>query len=307
MLSRLKRAAKRNEAVVRAVRAAYPALTWCSNRRAVYTRVAPYLAEMEFDEVRLGGRGNEPETLLRRTRSLASLAGADVLVLGAGDGRELDLWRREQPRTLTAVDWFRDGAQHCDGVRFAQMDARRLAFADARFDVVASTALLEHIDRVEDAAAEMRRVTRRGGLVFANFGPLFHTYGGAHFEGAFEHLWMTDEQLMRYLEARGIPSEIEDGLRWLRHGMFSRLRYEEYLDIFRRHFALEHVTLGVSQPALRYRRERPLEWAALTRRFAERDLLTFSMTVWMRPLQADALRLFDGAPRDAADKGRRAA
>ena len=67
MLSQLKRAAKSQPAVVRAVRATYPVLAWLNNRRTVYLRLAPHLAEMEFDEVRLGGRGNEPESLLRRT------------------------------------------------------------------------------------------------------------------------------------------------------------------------------------------------------------------------------------------------
>jgi SAM-dependent methyltransferase len=158
-----------------------------------------------------------------------------------------------------------------------------LPFADASFDLVASTALLEHIDGVDAAVVEMARVTRPGGLIFANFGPLYHTYGGAHYEGAYEHLWMSDGQLERYLEQRGIASEIDDGLLWLRHGMFSKLRYAEYVEILKRHCAIEHLVLAVSQPALRYRREHAAEWRALTRRYAEEDLLTFSITVWMRP------------------------
>ena len=285
MLRQCKRALKRNDALLRAVRGTYPALNWLGNRRAVYARIAPYLAGMEFDEVRLTGRGNEPEAHLRRTASMTPLAQADVLVLGAGGGAELSLWERQHPRSLTATDFFaapREWEAH-PGVRFAQTAVRALAFADASFDVVASTALFEHVDRVEDAAREMARVARPGGTVFANFGPLFYTYGGAHFEGAYEHLWMTDEQLDAYLVARGIPLEMEDGLRWLRNGMFSRLRYDDYLAIFRRHFDLDHVVLAVSPPALRYKRAHPEAWAALTRRFEEKDLLTFSMTVWMRP------------------------
>jgi SAM-dependent methyltransferase len=285
MLRQCKRALKRNDALLRAVRATYPALNWLGNRRAVYTRVAPYLAGMEFNEVRLTGRGNEPEAHLRRTAAMTPLAQADVLVLGAGGGEELRLWEQQRPRSLTATDFFaspREWDAHA-GVRFAQMDARALAFADASFDIVASTALFEHVDRVEDAVREMARVARPGGTVFANFGPLYHTYGGAHFEGAYEHLWMTDDQLDAYLVAREIPLEMEDGLRWLRNGMFSRLRYDDYLAIFKRHFDLDHVVLAVSPPALRYKRAHSEAWAALTRRFAEKDLLTFSMTVWMRP------------------------
>jgi SAM-dependent methyltransferase len=285
VLGQLKRAVKRSDALTRAVRATYPALNWIGNRRAIYTRVAPYLAEMEFDEVRLTGRGNEPESHLRRTGRMVDLGSADILVVGAGHGDELALWEQLRPRTLTATDFSSDSRSWIrhNGTRFAQADARRLPFTDGAFDLVASTALFEHINGVEEAAAEMARVTRPSGAVFANFGPLYHTYGGAHFEGAYEHLWMTDAQLEDYLVARAIPIEMEDGLRWLRNGMFSRLRYDDYLAIFRRHFDLDHVVLAVSQDALRYKRTHPAAWAALTQRFDERDLLTFSMTAWMRP------------------------
>lgn len=275
---------------MRAVRSVYPALSWVGNRPAVYTRVAPYLAHMEFDEVRLTGRNNEPEAHLRRTKQLIDIRDADTLVLGAGRGDEIRLWERQRPRSLTATDYFasQDAWRTHDEVRFSRADVRALPFADDAFDLVASTALLEHVDGVDRAAREMARVTRPGGLVFANFGPLYYTHGGAHFEGAYEHLWMSDEQFEHYLVARGIPSEMEDGLVWLRNGMFSRLRYREYVEIFRRHFDMEHLVLGVSQPALRYRRQCPEEWRALTARHAEEDLLTFSATVWMRPRQATA-------------------
>jgi hypothetical protein len=126
--------------------------------------------------------------------------------------------------------------------------------------------------------------------VFANFGPLYHTYGGAHFEGAYEHLWMSDKQFERYLIARGIPLELEDGLLWLRNGMFSRLRYTDYLETFKRHCQIEHLVLAVSPPALRYKREHPHEWRALTTRYPEEDLLTFSITVWLRPRSTTAPR-----------------
>ncbi len=302
MRQRLKRVLKRNEAIVGAVRATYPALRWVSNRRAVYTRVAPYLANMEFDEVRLIGRGNEPEAHLRRTReTFGAIDEADVLVLGAGRGDELTLWEQQQPRSLTAVDYFSHAEAwraHAPS-RFARMDVRALAFADQSFDLVASTALFEHVDRAEGLAREVARVTRPGGAVFANFGPLYYTYGGAYYDGAYEHLWMSDAEFERYLVARNVPSELEDGLVWLRNGMFSRLRYEDYLAIFKRHFDLEHVVLAVSEQALRHKRTHPDEWRALLRDHAEQDLLTFSMTIWMRSKPVVAWRR--DAPSDALE------
>jgi SAM-dependent methyltransferase len=288
MLRQLRRAAKRNDAVVRAVRGTYPALSWIANRRPIYTRVAPYLAEMEFDEVRLGGRGNEPATLLRRTARAISLRDADILVLGVGRGEELGLWEQQRPRSLVATDYFAQPAAW--GARpaasFAQADVRRLPFADASFDLVASTALLEHVNGVDDVVREMARVVRPAGLVFANFAPLYYTHGGAHFLGAYEHLWMSDEQFQAYLSARGIQTELEEGAFWLRNNMFSRLRYDEYLAIFKSRFELDHVVLAVSADAQQYKRAHPSEWAALRERHAERDLLTYGMTVWMRPRAA---------------------
>jgi SAM-dependent methyltransferase len=305
-LTQLKRAAKRHPAITGAVRATYPALSWVSNRRAVWSRYAPYLAEMEFDEVRLTGHNNEPEAHLRRTGRLAHLPQSDVLVLGVGSGDELALWERERPRSLTATDFFsRADRWRAHSARFAQADVRSLPFADGSFDVVASTALFEHVNGVERAAREMARVSRPGGVAFANFGPLYHTYGGAHFEGAYEHLWMSDEQLERYLVARGIPSEIEDGLLWLRHGMFSRLCYADYVEIFRRYFAIEHMVLAVSGPGIRYKRAHAEEWRALSDRFDEADLLTFSMTVWMRPKAPSAQIIDLAAARRTSDAERR--
>jgi ubiquinone/menaquinone biosynthesis C-methylase UbiE len=285
VLRQLKRAAKRNRALLRAVRATYPAIAWAGNRRAVYTRVAPYLAEMEFDEVRLGGRGNEPETYLSRTARMLPLRDSDLLVLGAGRGDELTLWEQQQPRSIVATDFFAHTAHWAahPGTRFVRMDVRRLGFADRSFDMVASTALLEHVDGVEELVREMARVLRPGGVAFHNFGPLYYTYAGAHYLGAYEHLTMSDGEFDRYLAERNIPLEEEEARHWLRNGMFSRLRYDDYLAIFKRHFDLEHVVIGVSQDALRYRRQDAARWSELTRRYAEKDLLTFSMTVWMRP------------------------
>jgi len=307
MLQQLKSAAKNNAAIARAVRSTYPALAWISNRRAIWSRYAPYLTHMEFDELRLTGHNNEPEAHLRRTKRLIDVTQADTLVLGAGQGDELSLWEHAAPRSLTATDFFAQPASwrvH-GSVRFAQADVRALPFDDGSFDLVASTALFEHVNGVDRAAREIARVTRPGGLVFANFGPLYHTYGGAHFEGAYEHLWMNDEQLEAYLVQRAIPSETEDGLVWLRNGMFSRLRYTDYAEIFKRYFAIEHMTLAVSRPAMRYRRTNAAEWRALTARFDEADLLTFSMTVWMRPktpsaevIDLDAVRVAVRARRE---------
>jgi ubiquinone/menaquinone biosynthesis C-methylase UbiE len=303
LLARLKQRL-RNDATLRAVRATYPALNWARGRRAYYLRVAPYLRDMTFDDVRFSNRGNEPEAHLRRTRQLIDLRNADVLVAGAGSGDELRLWQEASPRSLTAADFFArpDAWAQRDATQFSAMDVRALAFAGASFDVVASTALLEHVDGVDACMREMARVTRPGGLVFANFGPLYRTFGGAHFFGSYEHLWMTGAQFEAYLVERAIPYEQGEALAWLRNGMFSRLTYDEYVATFERYFNIEHLTLAVSPQALAYKRNNPEAWRSLCARYEERDLLTFGATVWLRPKKsaAQALALRPGLEAAAA-------
>jgi hypothetical protein len=95
---------------------------------------------------------------------------------------------------------------------------------------------------------------------------------------------MADSELRSYLELRGSELEREEGLFYLENRMFSRLTCSEYLAIFRKFFVIEYLIVHVSAPGLRYRRSHSEEWELLKSRFAERDLLTFALTVWMRPI-----------------------
>lgn len=283
MLAQLKHDLKSDPRAVRAVRSLYPALNWLRGRKQYYLRAAPFLADAYFDDLLFSNRGNEPEAHLKRTMSLLPIEASDVLVLGCGDGEELRLWERQRPRSLTGVDFF---ASPLDWAKrdadTAAMDVSALAFADNSFDLVASTALLEHVRDLDACVAEMARVARPGGIVFASFGPLWPSYGGAHYLGSYEHLWMTKAQFAAYIEARGIAYEHEEALHWLRHDMFSRATYNEYLAAFRRYFHLEHITLAVSPQALRFKRQHPDAWASLRERWSEQDLSTFAMTAWLR-------------------------
>jgi SAM-dependent methyltransferase len=265
------------------LRRVYALLNWLASRRIFYRRRAPFLSGLSFDEVRFWNRGNEWDAYLPRTRSLVQLEGADILVLGCGRGEETELWSPYKPRSINAVDYFsyEEWAQRPD-VQFTQMDVRELGFEDARFDLVVSHALLEHVAGMKEVTAEMRRVLRPGGIAFANFGPLYSAYGGAHYLGAYDHLTMSDEEFEQYLLERDDPYELSEGLFYLRNGMFSRLKMTEYIEIFQNHFDIVRTVLFVDLRGLRYKRANPSEWSALLSRYDERDLLISGATVWLR-------------------------
>lgn len=105
----------------------------------------------------------------------AGPAGAErVLDLGCGTGSlTLELVRRQPDALITGVDFSPAYVAHArrriasPGVAFEVADACALPFPDASFDRVLSLLMLHFVPRTEAAVAELRRVTRPGGVAAA--------------------------------------------------------------------------------------------------------------------------------------------
>jgi ubiquinone/menaquinone biosynthesis C-methylase UbiE len=69
------------------------------------------------------------------------------------------------------------------GVKMIQMNADKLEFADNSFDLVLSYDAFEHIAHPDKAFAEAYRVTKPGGYIYLNFGPLYLSTKGLHIYG----------------------------------------------------------------------------------------------------------------------------
>ena len=106
-------------------------------------------------------------------RLLRLPAGRDVLEIGCGRGVALPpLARLTRPRRLVGVDVdaaaLADARDHlaAEGVaaQLVEADARSLPFPDASFDVVVDFGTCYHIERAEQALAEIARVLRPNGV-----------------------------------------------------------------------------------------------------------------------------------------------
>lgn len=162
------------------------------------------------------------------------LAGARVLDVGCGDAANCLLMATQPVREVVGIDLYlplldasersaparrlADALAREAGVpggapealsrlplRLEAMDAGRMSFADATFDLLISRSAMEHLSPIERALDEMARVVRPGGLVHHSIDP-FYWLRGCHKRGVVDIPWaharLTDAEYRRFVAAR---------------------------------------------------------------------------------------------------------
>ena len=127
----------------------------------------PFVTDREYREIyermpRIQNETDNSEACLDRIAD--AIQGETVLDVGCGTGFLLDHLKRARPDlALTGVDFIiEEGTRtrHPD-IRFEQANIEKLPVADASFDTVICTHVLEHILEFRQALSELRRVARR--------------------------------------------------------------------------------------------------------------------------------------------------
>lgn len=263
-------------------KAAYSPLILLEKLPAFRKWRAPFLKQVEADGYALfertqglhGGSIESAISIIRQwSRPLSTLR---VLSLACGQGRELSRWKKENARYVVGqdfLDFSRDWEPLIDDKTAAvRSEIEQLPFYDDAFDVVFTKAVFEHLGRFEICIREIHRVMRADALIWADFGPLWYTYGGPHDNNiAYEQVILGDAEL-----AGRFSHGSEGELYWL-NGMFSRLRVSEYRAILSKYFEIRRWHVGISGSGMRYRRENPDEWKKLCQRESEADLLVWAV------------------------------
>jgi SAM-dependent methyltransferase len=223
-----------------------------------------------------GQRGNDYDSNRRRVNRYKSIAGADLLIVGAGTGYDAPSWLPWHPRSISGCDYF-DYTAHWNEhksvmrelspktrVEFAQGDAQSLGYADAAFDLYVSDAVLEHVRDLRKVVSEARRVLRPDGLFYSTWGALWYSYAGDHcsgydgLSGGYNHLLMGAEEYKRYLDGLGpYRHDPDDGRTWVENDLFSRLRPAEYMQIIEEKFEVLFTAAIINPNGPRFMREHP--------------------------------------------------
>jgi SAM-dependent methyltransferase len=89
-----------------------------------------------------------------------------VLVVGCGEGVEVDHLAREVAAPVVGLDLTVDPRWKRPGVQLLRADARALPFRDGAFDALYCYHVLEHVPGPAGAVAEARRILARDGFAF---------------------------------------------------------------------------------------------------------------------------------------------
>jgi ubiquinone/menaquinone biosynthesis C-methylase UbiE len=153
--------------------------------------------------------------------ALPRVRGRDLLEVGCGTGLVL---QRLAPHARRAVGvdlsegMLRRAAAR--GLRVVQGDAVRLPFRDATFDVVVSFKVLAHVERIDDALAEMARVVRPGGhlvLEFYNARSIRHLVKTLGPAGRVAKNAKEDAVFTRFDTLKGLRARVRPPLRYVGH------------------------------------------------------------------------------------------
>jgi len=231
------------------------------------------------------GRGLSKPINLRHLTKIGFIREQDILLIGIGNGNEIYEWVRYKPNTISALELKNYRRQWRTVIENAktqitkpgciQADATVLPFKDNSFDFAASFTVLEHILDLESHMAEVNRVLRVGGCYYVAFGPLWPCYGGAHIGSLeYKHLFVNDKEL-HDLAKSSSDGEIE----WLETGLLNRLKYEDYMTVFKKHFTVAKEAWIISKEGLKFRRNSPDAWNLLRNRYQEKDLLIKTLII----------------------------
>jgi cytosine/adenosine deaminase-related metal-dependent hydrolase/SAM-dependent methyltransferase len=102
---------------------------------------------------------------------LPPVAGLDVVDLGCGTGRWLEIFQGLRPRSLLGVDWSVEMLEVARGkvgeaARFAHADCADVSFESSSADLVLCNFVLSYIEDAGGFLAKVRKMLRSGGSMF---------------------------------------------------------------------------------------------------------------------------------------------
>ena len=222
----------------------YPLYLICINK--ILDKKYKSLNTFLVDQWYWGTRGLEYRSLRKILNKKFPIKNKTILIAGCGTGKDVLSWAEYMPKKIIGVDYFNykrawnkiESMTECD-IEWQQANLSSLQKIDNQsIDIIGSDAVFEHINNLDEVLREFNRVLKKGGVLYATFGPLWNTWGGDHISGydglgqGFNHLLMSKDNYQKYVDMKGSYQHSEDdGRTWMENDLFSYLKPEEYIDM----------------------------------------------------------------------------
>lgn len=217
-------------------------------------------------------------------------------------GEDVQFWLRWGVKELEGIDVYSLAEtwtnvipqlerQYRAKVRFQQASIEKIPFPAGYFDLLATSAVLEHVRNLEAMVEETARVLRAGGWAWHGFGPLYYSFGADHCiasygdRAGYDHLLLEENEYRHRLANQEHFDRTDDPNMpfWAVRDQFSFARAEDYLELFRRRFDVSHLIVVLTTEGLRFRSCFPDQWQRLRAAgLAEADLLIKNLYVVLR-------------------------
>jgi SAM-dependent methyltransferase len=170
--------------------------------------IAAYTAEAETEETHWWFVGRR-KLFADEIERACIFPDARVLDVGAGTGANLRMLRASRFTRVTGLDDSDEAIRLCaaKGLGFVRKgDIRAMPFADASFDLVLATDVIEHVDDDGQAVAEIARVLVPGGRALITV-PAFQSLWGLQDRQALHKRRYRLRPLLELLRSRGMQVE----------------------------------------------------------------------------------------------------
>jgi len=131
-----------------------------------------------------------------------------ILEIGCSAGLFMEQLAEDGYSHIKGIDISSDAIGRCrkDGLDAEVMDAQKLCFADASFDLITASDVLEHLADENTALAEWKRVLKPGGLLII-FVPAFMFLWSAHDVANNHYRRYRREPLLKAMREKGFVIE----------------------------------------------------------------------------------------------------
>lgn len=206
------------------------------------------------------------------------LENSRILVIGCGTAWDFGSYLRFKPKEIVGVDLYnfsrcwqqvQDYVTQRGGptkVSFYQADIAGIdSLITGNFDLIASDDVFEHCCDLEAVLKTLYGLLRKGGVMYAGYGPLWYTWGGDHFSGrggieqGYNHLILDSDAYLDYYKIylKDEEFEVQNGGRYIPLALFSKLPSNEYFNLYcRTGFVAREIRVYFSRKASALRRSK---------------------------------------------------